>query len=103
MIVRSGQPSPSAIFSTDLASSRSSGVWIVTAGLVRSIPGTVSLGVLKGMGATANRTMEPRSSNTTAEPPSRFVATGSSGHLPRVMRRGSSAGPIVAIAIEVRR
>ena len=42
MIVRSGNRSPSAIFSTDLASSRSSGVWIVTAGLV-SIAGGILL------------------------------------------------------------
>jgi hypothetical protein len=42
-----------------------------------------------------DRTMGPRSSNTPVEPPGRLVAAGSSGHLPRVTRRGPSAGPVL--------
>jgi hypothetical protein len=63
----------------------------------------VSLGLLQRCVCNSNRTMEPRSSNTPAEPPSRLVATGSSGRLPRVIRRGPSDEAGVAIAIGVRR
>ena len=41
--------------------------------------------------------MGPRSRKTPEEPPSRVVAAGSSGHLPRVRRRGPTVEP-VAIA-----
>ena len=39
------------------------------------------------------RKMRPRSKNAPAEPPSRLTATGSSGHPPRVKRRGPAAEP----------
>jgi hypothetical protein len=44
----------------------------------------------------SKRTMGPRSSTTSAEPPSRRCATGSTGHPPRVMRRGPWARPAAA-------
>jgi hypothetical protein len=51
--------------------------------------------LVQGYACNSNRTMEPRSSNTSAEPPSRLVATGSTGHPPRVIRRGPSIGPVL--------